>query len=110
MWEWMKALFALSSRMQHPIGYAEELARPNGSHQLSLRFTRNLWMQGSNTEGKHDVSVPVSWVCTIGKADSPEGHNGLQMKEVHLLWDTGVLAPFLNRDAVAFRQYNPMKD
>ena len=66
-------------------------------------------MQGSDVEGSPDVSVPVSWVCTIGKADSPEGHSGLQMKEVHLFWDTGVLAPFLESDAIVFRRHNPMR-
>lgn len=66
-------------------------------------------MQGSDIEGSPDVSVPVSWVCTIGKADSPEGRNGLQMKEFRILWDTGVLAPFLKSDAIVFRRHNHMR-
>ncbi len=107
MWPWMQDLFKPFERLEHLILMAREIPRADGSFTADFRILRRLWVKG-NTSDKPDVEVPVWWECNIGPAETPEGFNGLQMKESWIFWDTSLLEPVLPKNAVVFRAVNPM--
>jgi hypothetical protein len=109
MWAWMKDLFDPFVKMEHDFFHVFEISRPDGSVTLDIQMTRKLWIKGQPyDEATPTVSIPVFWSCSIGLAETPEGFDGLQMKECWIYWDTALLEPFLSKDTVVFRKENPM--
>ena len=73
---------------------------------------RNLWMAGDDVEGEPTVSIPVTFIAVVGKSDGSAGQEtpeGLCFKEVWLYWDTALLLPFLEKDAVVFKTKNVVR-
>ncbi|OJI88620.1 hypothetical protein ASPTUDRAFT_196156 [Aspergillus tubingensis CBS 134.48] len=91
MWAWMKRLFGQSKGLRHDFH--------------NLWETRNIWPPGNDTE-EPTVAIPLSWISTIGPANSADALDGLQFKEVWLYWDTAILAKYLPRKAVVFQEQN----
>lgn len=111
MWAWMKRLFADFGRLRHDILEFWEIEEDDGTHTLLLRIMRNIWMHGNGSDIP-DVSAPTFWHCKIGPADVdyPDALMGIQYKEVWIYWDTMLLAPFISKDAVAFKTKNVVEN
>ena len=114
MWAWMKKLFGVFSRIRHDfIHFVEiELHKEEGTTQIYLQGMRNLWMAGDDVEGEPTVSIPVTFIAVVGKSDGSAGQEtpeGLCFKEVWLYWDTALLLPFLEKDAVVFKTKNVVR-
>jgi len=105
MWAWMKQIFGQFERLRHDILQMWDIKQDDGTSLVMLRMVRNVWVLG-NTGEEPNVSAPTFWVCKIGPADYADAHEGLQFKEVWLYWDTMLLAPFMGKDAVAFKTKN----
>jgi hypothetical protein len=73
------------------------------------QWTRNIWVPGNNAE-EPTVSAPLSWICTIGPADSADAVDGLNFKEVWLYWDTALLMKHLPKEAVVFQTQNVLHE
>lgn len=101
MWAWMKQLFKQFERLRHDYLRLWEIRSDDGTSQIFSQNVRNIWLPGNNTDTP-SVSVPMSFVCRIGPADVPDTVEALQFKEVWLYWDTKMLEPYLQRDAVVF--------
>jgi hypothetical protein len=110
-WTWMKELFAPFEKMRHDVHQLYEIDPGDGSGNVivEVRVTRNIWMKG-NTGEKPDVSVPVHLTWIIGEAETEGACEGLQFKEVWIFWDTALLMPFLEKNAVTFRKKNPYEE
>jgi hypothetical protein len=112
MWAWMKKLFGVFERIRHDwIHFAEiELDDDDGGRsQIYLQGMRNLWMVGEEGE-KPTVSIPVTFIAVVGKSGGgQETPEGLCFEEVWLYWDTALLLPFLEKDAVVFKTENVVR-
>jgi len=109
MWPWMQRIFGQFARIQHPVKGMWEIEQDDGESLLMVRMVRNVWVEGGNgVDGEADVSAPAFWVARIGKADEgcEDAFLGLHFKEVWLYWDTMLLAPFMDKDAVVFKTKN----
>jgi hypothetical protein len=111
MWAWMKKLFGVFSRIQHDwIHFVEIELDDKGTSQIYLQGMRNLWIVGDDVGGEPSVSIPVTFIAVVGKSDGTRGleetPEGLCFREVWLYWDTALLLPFLEKDAVVFKTEN----
>lgn len=105
----MKRLFGQFGRMRHDILNVWEITQSDGSTLLSVQVVRNIWIPGNKTD-KPEVSAPMFWLSSIVTTEDEEAITGLQFKEVWLYWDTALLAPFLPKDAIAFRTKNVVEE
>jgi hypothetical protein len=105
MWAWMKRLFGQFKSMRHDFHRLWEVKNDDGTVSIMSQWTRNIWLPGNNTE-EPTVSIPLSWICTIGSADSANDLDGLNFKEVWLYWDTALLGKYLPKEAVVFQTHN----
>ncbi|KAH8703262.1 hypothetical protein BGW36DRAFT_457578 [Talaromyces proteolyticus] len=103
MWAWMKLLFRQFRRLKHDWLSIWEIQNEDGTAQIISQNIRNIWLP-ENTSDNPSVSVPMSFICRIGPADISDAIEGLQFKEVWLYWDTKLLDPFLQNDAIVFRR------
>ena len=93
--EWMRGpVFGNFERVRHDLGAYWEIIPDQGDSIVFMRATRHVYMKGNKTE-QPDVTVPMLWVCTIGAADSDDGYQGLQFKDIHLGWDTAKVAALM---------------
>ncbi|PYH29351.1 uncharacterized protein BO87DRAFT_401407 [Aspergillus neoniger CBS 115656] len=105
MWASMKRLFGQFKSLQHDFHNLWEVKNDDGTTATISQWTRNIWLPGNDTE-EPTVDIPLSWISTIGPADSADALDGLQFKEVWLYWDTTMLAKYLPREAVVFQAQN----
>ena len=105
----MKKLFGQFERLRHDILNVWEIKQDDASSLFFVQMVRNVWIPGNKTD-KPEVSAPTFWVCKIVLADDEQAFEGLQFKEVWLYWDTALLAPFLPKDAIAFRTKNVVEE
>lgn len=65
-------------------------------------------MLGDDAEGEPTVSIPVTFIAVVGRSDAVEQATpeGLCFREVWLYWDTALLLPYLEKDAVVFKTKN----
>ena len=69
-------------------------------------------MAGDDVEGEPTVSIPVTFIAVVGRSDAAAGQEtpeGLCFREVWLYWDTALLLPFLEKDAVVFKTENVVR-
>jgi hypothetical protein len=108
MWAWMKKLFGVFERIHHDWIHFVEIERDDGTSQIYTQNVRNLWLLGNKSE-EPTVSIPVTMIAIIGKSGSEETPEGLHFKEVWLYWDTALLLPFLEKEAVVFQTKNVVR-
>jgi hypothetical protein len=114
MWAWMKKLFGVFSKIRHDwIHFVEIGLDEEGTTQIYLQGMRDLWMLGGDVEGEPSVSIPVTFIAVVGRSDGGTGGTetpeGLCFREVWLYWDTALLLPFLEKDAVVFKTENVVR-
>jgi hypothetical protein len=111
----MKKLFGVFSKIRHDwIHFVEIGLDEEGASQIYLQGMRNLWMLGDDVEGEPTVSIPVTFIAVVGKSGGAatggqETPEGLCFREVWLYWDTALLLPFLEKDAVVFKTENVVR-
>jgi len=69
-------------------------------------------MVGDDVGGEPTVSIPVTFIAVVGRSDAAGGletPEGLCFREVWLYWDTALLLPFLEKDAVVFKTENVVR-
>ena len=94
--EWMRGpVFGVFEMVKHDFGSYYEILPEKGDSLVFMRATRHVYMKGNRDEP--DVTVPMLWNCTIGPADSKDGYNGLQFKEIFLGWDTSKVAMLMQK-------------
>jgi hypothetical protein len=108
MWAWMKKLFGVFERIRHDWVHFIEIERDDGTSQIYTQNVRNLWLLGNKSE-EPTVSIPVTMIAVIGKSGREETPEGLEFKEVWLYWDTALLLPFLEKEAVVFKTKNVVR-
>ena len=113
----MRALFGQFARLRHDFHNVWEVQQGDGSLMLFMQGIRNIWLPGNETD-KPEMSAPMFWVSRIGainddvddqtgRVEEKEGEGEkLRFKEVWLYWDTNLLAPFMTKDAIAFKTEN----
>lgn len=119
MWAWMKNLFGVFSKIRHDWVHFVEIRLDDddddddegeGTTRIYFQGTRNLWMIGDDGERESRVSIPVTFIAVVGKSDGEqETPEGLCFREVWLYWDTALLLPFLEKDAVVFKTENVVR-
>ena len=109
MWAWMKKIFGQFEALRHDILNVWEIKLDVDSSLLFVQMVRNIWMPENKTDTP-EVSAPTFWVCRMGSADHEKAFEGLHFKEVWLYWDTALLAPFLPKDAIAFKTRNVVEE
>jgi hypothetical protein len=82
---WMIDLFFSFEKINHISEYYVQY-KIGDATKVHVGFRRQLWIKG-NTGAEPDTDTPVAWICEIGPADEPDGHLGLQFKNVSLHWD-----------------------
>ena len=87
---WAVSVFQRFDKVNHKLGAWYEWDNGDGTYTVHFRAIRRLWLKGHQGD-EPDIVAPMSWMCTIGLADSEDGHDGLQMKEIRLFWDTGLV-------------------
>jgi hypothetical protein len=107
----MKKLFGVFSKIRHDwIHFVEIGLDEEGASQIYLQGMRNLWMLRDDTEGEPRVSIPVTFIAIVGKSNGEqETPEGFCFREVWLYWDTALLLPFLEKDAVVFKTENVVR-
>jgi hypothetical protein len=108
MWAWMKKLFGVFEQIRHDWIHFVEIERDDGTSQIYTQNVRNLWLLGNKSE-EPTVSIPVTMIAVIGKSGREETPEGLEFKEVWLYWDTALLLPFLEKEAVVFKTKNVVR-
>jgi hypothetical protein len=108
MWAWMKKLFGVFEQIRHDWIHFVEIERDDGTSQIYTQNVRNLWLLGNMSE-EPTVSIPVTMIAVIGKSGRAETPEGLHFKEVWLYWDTALLLPFLEKEAVVFKTKNVVR-
>jgi hypothetical protein len=112
MWAWMKKLFGVFSKLQHDFVHFVEIELDDeGTSRIYYQGTRNLWVLGADEGGEPTVSIPMTFIAVVGKSDAggQETPEGLCFREVWLYWDTALLLPFLEKDAVVFKTENVVR-
>jgi hypothetical protein len=111
----MKKLFAVFSKIRHDWIHFVEIELDDeveGTSRTYFQGIRNLWVLGANEGGEPSVSIPVTFIAIIGKSESRHGREtpeSLCFREVWLYWDTALLLPFLEKDAVVFKTKNVLR-
>lgn len=108
MWAWMMKLFGVFERIRHDWVHLVEINLDNGNSQIYAQNVRNLWLLG-NKDAEPDVRIPVTMIAIVGESCSEKTPEGLHFKEVWLYWDTALLSPFLEKDAVVFTTENVLR-
>jgi hypothetical protein len=105
---WLKQLFGEYQKLSHDILNAWEINEKNGETWIFIQMTRHAWVKGSTGE-KPDASIPLMWVGRVGETDREDAHDGQQHLEVWFYWDTNLLRPFMDENAVTFQSQNVLK-
>jgi len=96
IWAWMQGLFAPFSSIRHNGVHfcAISNSEADGTDVVYAEFLTTFSFAGD----LEPVHVPRFFVFTIGKsAEGEAGFAGLQIRDVRLFWDTGLLAGHLKK-------------
>lgn len=86
MADWMRDLFIPFERIHHiPETYLEH-TNPDGTVSVYATCLWQFWLKG-NMSDEPDSNTPLAWVAKVGLAETEDGYNGLQWKELQLFWD-----------------------
>lgn len=97
IWDWMKGLFAPFSHIHHEGVHFLVVPRHDGASVVYAEFLTRFYFLGDS----EPVEVPRFFVFVVGKSEGREreGFLGLQIREVRLFWDTGLLEAHLKKSA-----------
>lgn len=105
IWNWISQIFGQFSKFRHDVHFLTDTEQDDGNSYVTCRATRNIWIPG-DSEHSPSVKAPLVICTRVGKGDCPEAFLGLQHRETWLYWDTMLLAPFMNKDAIVFQKRN----
>jgi len=91
IWDSMKRLFTPFDRVNHELIEARVVQDGSGKDVVYAQFLTHFRLRGDEEE----ILAPRFFVYTVGKADGGEGMDELQLYEVRLFWDTGILGRYV---------------
>ena len=91
IWEWMKRLFSPFSEIKHEVVELRVMPDSEGRDIVYGEFLTHFRLRGEEDE----IVAPRFFVFTVGEAEGGAGTDGLQIHEVRLFWDTGIIGRYV---------------
>jgi hypothetical protein len=92
IWQCMQRLFCPFDMIHHDLVEARVVPDESGKSVVYAHLSTHFRLRGDTEE----VVAPRFFVITVGEAAGIyEGTDGLQISDVRLFWDTGILARFV---------------
>jgi hypothetical protein len=90
IWDCMKRLFTPFDRVRHELVEARVVGE-EGKDIVYAQFLTHFRLRGDEEE----IVAPRFFVFSVGEAEIYDGTDGLQLYEVRLFWDTGILGRYV---------------
>jgi hypothetical protein len=91
IWDCMKRLFTPFDRVRHEIVEVRIVPGEGGEDVVYAQFLTHFRLRGDEDE----IVAPRFFVFSVGETEGGEGTEGLQLFEVRLFWDTGILGRYV---------------